>query len=190
MRTSVGSAEAPAAGSQTAVVGDSGGADERQLWPSCLLQWHLLTSRGPQSAAPVHKQRETEIFLGLATVLDIWGQESLQQDLFLLDLPVLTSSSSPLLDSEVKSCGLLLQLSPVCEMQKAALKIVRSCHIISKRLDVCLYNFPSVSGKAEAGGGAMQVTLCDYIMPWDFLSSTQKKGLSQRYQMGCECKVS
>lgn len=36
----------------------------------------------------------------------------------------------------------------------------------------------------------MQVTLCDYIMPWDFLSSTQKKGLSQRYQMGCECKVS
>ncbi|XP_075889681.1 metalloproteinase inhibitor 2a [Nelusetta ayraudi] len=46
-----------------------------------------------------------------------------------------------------------------------------------------------ISGKAEAGGAAMQVTLCDYIMPWDFLSSTQKKGLSQRYQMGCECKI-
>lgn len=54
----------------------------------------------------------------------------------------------------------------------------------------CNNHFLSVSGKAEAGGGAMQVTLCDYIMPWDFLSSTQKKGLSQRYQMGCECKVS
>lgn len=54
----------------------------------------------------------------------------------------------------------------------------------------CHNKFPSVLGKAEAGGGAMQVTLCDYIMPWDMLSGTQKKGLSQRYQMGCECKVS
>lgn len=44
------------------------------------------------------------------------------------------------------------------------------------------------TGKAEAGG-LMHVTLCDYIMPWDSLSNTQKKGLSQRYQMGCECKV-
>lgn len=46
----------------------------------------------------------------------------------------------------------------------------------------------SFAGKAEAGG-RMHVTLCDYIMPWDSLSNTQKKGLSQRYQMGCECKV-
>lgn len=44
------------------------------------------------------------------------------------------------------------------------------------------------TGKAEASG-SMHVTLCDYIMPWDSLSNTQKKGLSQRYQMGCECKV-
>lgn len=49
--------------------------------------------------------------------------------------------------------------------------------------------FHSPAGKAEAGGH-MHVTLCDYIMPWDTLSNTQKKGLSQRYQMGCECKVS
>lgn len=35
----------------------------------------------------------------------------------------------------------------------------------------------------------MHVTLCDYIMPWDSLSTTQKKSLSQRYEMGCECKV-
>ncbi len=51
---------------------------------------------------------------------------------------------------------------------------------------------PSLSffftGKAEAGG-RMHVTLCDYIMPWDSLTNTQKKGLSQRYQTGCECKV-
>lgn len=46
----------------------------------------------------------------------------------------------------------------------------------------------SFTGKAEADG-RMHVTLCDYIMPWDSLSNTQKKGLSQRYQMGCECKV-
>ncbi|KAA8581370.1 hypothetical protein FQN60_002951, partial [Etheostoma spectabile] len=45
-----------------------------------------------------------------------------------------------------------------------------------------------ISGKAEADG-RMHVTLCDYIMPWDSLSNTQKKGLSQRYEMGCECKV-
>lgn len=35
----------------------------------------------------------------------------------------------------------------------------------------------------------MHVTLCDYIMLWDSLSATQKKSLSQRYQMGCDCKV-
>lgn len=46
----------------------------------------------------------------------------------------------------------------------------------------------SPTGKEEAGG-RMHVTLCDYIMPWESLSNAQKKGLSQRYQMGCECKV-
>eukprot|EP00064_Thunnus_orientalis_P018956 superscaffoldBa00004544_g19065 len=45
-----------------------------------------------------------------------------------------------------------------------------------------------ISGKGE-GSGRMHVTLCDYIMPWDSLSTTQKKSLSQRYQMGCDCKV-
>uniref|UniRef100_A0A3P9K189 Metalloproteinase inhibitor 2 n=1 Tax=Oryzias latipes TaxID=8090 RepID=A0A3P9K189_ORYLA len=45
-----------------------------------------------------------------------------------------------------------------------------------------------ISGKAEADG-SMHVTLCDYIMLWDSLSATQKKSLSQRYQMGCDCKV-
>ena len=35
----------------------------------------------------------------------------------------------------------------------------------------------------------MHVTLCDYIMLWDAMSPTQKKSLSQRYQMGCDCKV-
>ena len=35
----------------------------------------------------------------------------------------------------------------------------------------------------------MHVTLCDYIMLWDNMSPTQKKSLTQRYQMGCECKV-
>lgn len=36
----------------------------------------------------------------------------------------------------------------------------------------------------------MHVTLCDFIVPWDSLSTTQKKSLNHRYQMGCECKVS
>ncbi|XP_016122710.1 metalloproteinase inhibitor 2-like [Sinocyclocheilus grahami] len=46
-----------------------------------------------------------------------------------------------------------------------------------------------ISGKAEANG-KMHVTLCDLIMPWESMSATQKKSLSQRYQMGCDCKVS
>lgn len=45
------------------------------------------------------------------------------------------------------------------------------------------------TGKAE-GDGKMHITLCDFIVPWDTLSTTQKKSLNHRYQMGCECKVS
>ncbi|KAL2078482.1 hypothetical protein ACEWY4_026167 [Coilia grayii] len=45
-----------------------------------------------------------------------------------------------------------------------------------------------ISGSAEANG-KMHVTLCDLIMPWEAMSATQKKSLSQRYQMGCECKI-
>ncbi|KAK6478241.1 metalloproteinase inhibitor 2-like [Huso huso] len=46
-----------------------------------------------------------------------------------------------------------------------------------------------ISGKAE-GDEKMHVTLCDFIIPWDSLSATQKKSLNQRYEMGCECKIS
>ncbi|XP_040845770.1 metalloproteinase inhibitor 2 isoform X3 [Ochotona curzoniae] len=45
-----------------------------------------------------------------------------------------------------------------------------------------------IAGKAE-GDGKMHVTLCDFIVPWDSLSTTQKKSLNHRYQMGCECKI-
>lgn len=44
-------------------------------------------------------------------------------------------------------------------------------------------------GKSE-GNGKMHITLCDLVSTWDSLSPTQKKSLNQRYQMGCECKVS
>ncbi|MGH0119439.1 UNVERIFIED_CONTAM: hypothetical protein FKN15_024182 [Acipenser sinensis] len=43
--------------------------------------------------------------------------------------------------------------------------------------------------KAE-GDEKMHVTLCDFIIPWESLSATQKKSLNQRYQMGCKCKIS
>uniref|UniRef100_A0A0F7Z5I6 Metalloproteinase inhibitor 2 n=1 Tax=Micrurus fulvius TaxID=8637 RepID=A0A0F7Z5I6_MICFL len=46
-----------------------------------------------------------------------------------------------------------------------------------------------IAGKSE-GNGRMHITLCDFIVPWDSLSATQKKSLNQRYQMGCECKIS
>ncbi|XP_023387403.1 metalloproteinase inhibitor 2 [Pteropus vampyrus] len=45
-----------------------------------------------------------------------------------------------------------------------------------------------IAGKAE-GNGKMYITLCDFIVPWDTLSTTQKKSLNHRYQMGCECKI-
>ncbi|XP_064351511.1 metalloproteinase inhibitor 2 isoform X3 [Camelus dromedarius] len=45
-----------------------------------------------------------------------------------------------------------------------------------------------IAGKAE-GNGKMHITLCDFIVPWDTLSTTQKKSLNHRYQMGCECKI-
>lgn len=48
---------------------------------------------------------------------------------------------------------------------------------------------PVSPGKAE-GNGKLHITLCDFIVPWDTLSTTQKKSLNHRYQMGCECKVS
>lgn len=44
-------------------------------------------------------------------------------------------------------------------------------------------------GKSE-GNGKMHITLCDLVSTWDSLTPTQKKSLNQRYQMGCECKVS
>uniref|UniRef100_A0A8D0K0I6 TIMP metallopeptidase inhibitor 2 n=1 Tax=Sus scrofa TaxID=9823 RepID=A0A8D0K0I6_PIG len=47
---------------------------------------------------------------------------------------------------------------------------------------------PVSPGKAE-GHGKMHITLCDFIVPWDTLSTTQKKSLNHRYQMGCECKI-
>lgn len=45
------------------------------------------------------------------------------------------------------------------------------------------------TGKSE-GNGKMHITLCDLVSTWDSLTPTQKKSLNQRYQMGCECKVS
>ncbi|XP_026180994.1 metalloproteinase inhibitor 2b [Mastacembelus armatus] len=37
--------------------------------------------------------------------------------------------------------------------------------------------------------GKIHVTLCQFGMPWEALSETQKKNLIQRYEMGCECKI-
>lgn len=35
----------------------------------------------------------------------------------------------------------------------------------------------------------MHVTLCDFIELWESTTATQKKSLTQRYEMGCDCKV-
>ncbi|KAM3863544.1 metalloproteinase inhibitor 2-like [Diretmus argenteus] len=44
------------------------------------------------------------------------------------------------------------------------------------------------TGKLESDG-TMHVTLCDFIESWESMSATQKKGLIERYQMGCDCKI-
>lgn len=45
-----------------------------------------------------------------------------------------------------------------------------------------------ITGKLE-NDGTMHVTLCDFIESWEELSATQKKSLTQRYEMGCDCKI-
>ncbi|CAG5897824.1 unnamed protein product [Menidia menidia] len=45
-----------------------------------------------------------------------------------------------------------------------------------------------ITGKLEADG-TMHVTLCDLIELWDSLTETQKKSLTQRYETGCDCKI-
>ncbi|KAL6102970.1 timp2 [Pungitius sinensis] len=45
-----------------------------------------------------------------------------------------------------------------------------------------------ITGKLETDG-TMHITLCDFIHPWEALSATQKKSLVQRYEMGCDCKI-
>ncbi|XP_030061432.1 metalloproteinase inhibitor 4 [Microcaecilia unicolor] len=37
--------------------------------------------------------------------------------------------------------------------------------------------------------GKVHVHLCNYIESWDDLSPSQKRSLNQRYQMGCDCKI-
>lgn len=55
----------------------------------------------------------------------------------------------------------------------------------SSRFTLCS---PSTVGMLEADG-TMHVTLCGLFEPWDNLTATQKMGLTERYQMGCECRV-
>ncbi|XP_006004476.1 metalloproteinase inhibitor 4 [Latimeria chalumnae] len=38
--------------------------------------------------------------------------------------------------------------------------------------------------------GKVHISLCNFIVPWDELSLSQKKSLNHRYQMGCDCRIS
>lgn len=69
-------------------------------------------------------------------------------------------------------------------LHKLTLEIIRKMLSSLQAIHNCFV----LSGKSE-GNGRMHITLCDFIVPWDSLSATQKKSLNQRYQMGCECKV-
>ncbi|XP_040919397.1 metalloproteinase inhibitor 2b [Toxotes jaculatrix] len=45
-----------------------------------------------------------------------------------------------------------------------------------------------ITGRLEADG-KMHITLCHFIEPWDALSDIQRKSLTQRYAMGCDCRI-
>lgn len=45
-----------------------------------------------------------------------------------------------------------------------------------------------ITGKLEKEG-TLYVTLCDFIEPWEAMSPIQRKSLTQRYEMGCGCKI-
>ncbi|KAJ3601343.1 hypothetical protein NHX12_032314 [Muraenolepis orangiensis] len=45
-----------------------------------------------------------------------------------------------------------------------------------------------IMGKLETDG-TVHVTLCDFIEPWESMSPIQRKSLTQRYEMGCGCKI-
>ncbi|XP_042360664.1 metalloproteinase inhibitor 2b [Plectropomus leopardus] len=45
-----------------------------------------------------------------------------------------------------------------------------------------------ITGKLKTDG-KVHITLCHLIQPWDALSTTQKNSLTQRYEMGCDCKI-
>lgn len=45
-----------------------------------------------------------------------------------------------------------------------------------------------ITGKME-NDGTLYVTLCNFIEPWEAMSDTQKKNLVQRYETGCDCKI-
>ncbi|XP_054616113.1 metalloproteinase inhibitor 2-like [Dunckerocampus dactyliophorus] len=40
-----------------------------------------------------------------------------------------------------------------------------------------------------ASDRSLHITLCDFIAPWDTLSSSQKVDLVQRYKSGCNCQI-
>ncbi|XP_061556948.1 metalloproteinase inhibitor 2-like [Phycodurus eques] len=45
-----------------------------------------------------------------------------------------------------------------------------------------------LSGRLDSEG-LMHVSLCDFFQRWEDLSAMQKRGLVQRYQLGCDCKL-
>ncbi|XP_061430518.1 metalloproteinase inhibitor 3-like [Lethenteron reissneri] len=44
-----------------------------------------------------------------------------------------------------------------------------------------------ITGKIR--DGRVSVSGCDYVQPWEGLTLSQKKSLSYRYRMGCDCKI-
>ncbi|XP_013865486.1 metalloproteinase inhibitor 2 [Austrofundulus limnaeus] len=45
-----------------------------------------------------------------------------------------------------------------------------------------------ITGRLEEDG-TVHITLCNFFQQWDTLSNAQKLNLIQRYQTGCDCKI-
>ncbi|XP_077415340.1 metalloproteinase inhibitor 2-like [Vanacampus margaritifer] len=46
-----------------------------------------------------------------------------------------------------------------------------------------------ITGRLKSNSSSLHVNLCNFHEPWEKLSATQKKSLVQRYEMGCDCKI-
>lgn len=101
---------------------------------------------------------------------------------------IYTAPSSAVCGVTLETSGKEYLVTGICFLKYNKCYVLVLLHISFHVISLHLMRSPSTTGKLETDG-TMHVTLCDFIEPWEATSATQKKGLTQRYEMGCDCKV-